>query len=189
GRQGFAIAQAAIDAGADVTLIAGIVSIAPPVGATLIDITHAHSLYEAVMAHARDSDALIMAAAVADFRPSETSDQKLKKSDDPLSLPLTQNPDILLALAQQAQRPQITVGFAAESQDVIENAQDKLARKKLDMIVANDITAPDAGFGVVTNRVHLITAEGVTSLPLLTKTEVAARIISWLTQRLTPNDH
>lgn len=189
GRQGFAIAQAALDAGAEVTLIAGPVALPAPVGAQRVDVTSAQEMEQAVLAHAvgdEPADVLIMAAAVADFRPAQTSAHKIKKAgaEQTLHLELTPTPDILMSVAQQARRPRVVVGFAAESQDLIANAQEKLARKRLDLIVANDITAPDAGFEVETNRVHFVTAEGVESLPLMSKEEVAAHLVAWIAKRL-----
>jgi phosphopantothenoylcysteine decarboxylase/phosphopantothenate--cysteine ligase len=187
GKQGFAIAQAAIDAGAEVTLIAGPLNRSTPVGAARVDVEDARSMRDAVLEYAcsRPADALIMAAAVADFRPAEFSDQKIKKGEgEAPSLMLARNPDILMEVANQPQRPRVTVGFAAESQELAENARGKLARKKLDLIVANDITARDAGFSAETNRVLLITPDRAEELPLLSKDEVARRIILWLTDRL-----
>lgn len=189
GRQGFAIAQAALDAGAEVALIAGPVALPAPVGAQRVDVTSAQEMEQAVLAHAvgdEPADVLIMAAAVADFRPAQTSAHKIKKAgaEQTLHLELTPTPDILMSVAQQARRPRVVVGFAAESQDLIANAQEKLARKRLDLIVANDITAPDAGFEVETNRVHFVTAEGVESLPLMSKEEVAAHLVAWIAKRL-----
>lgn len=190
GRQGFAIAQAAVDAGADVTLIAGPVSLPVPVGAQVVRTTSAHEMEQAVLAHAagdEPADVLIMAAAVADFRPVQASEHKIKKggAGEPLRLELTPTPDILMSVAAQPRRPRVVVGFAAESRDLIANAQEKLARKRLDLIVANDITAADAGFEVKTNRVHFVTAEGVESLPLMSKEAVAARLIEWVIGRLS----
>ena len=189
GRQGFAIAQAAVDAGADVTLIAGPVSLPAPVGVQVVWTTSAHEMEQAVLAHAvgeEPADVLIMAAAVADFRPAQTSEHKIKKgdADEPLRLELMPTPDILMSVAAQPRRPRVVVGFAAESHDLIANAQEKLARKRLDLIVANDITAADAGFEVETNRVHFVTVEGVESLPLMSKEAVAVRLMEWIIRRL-----
>lgn len=188
GKQGFAVAQAALDAGADVTLIAGPVSLSTPTGAQRIDVESTLQMRDAVIAYACDqqADALIMAAAVADFRAATVPAQKIKKTDggSGLLITLTQNPDILRDVSQQPQRPCVTIGFAAESQDLISNAQAKLERKKLDLIVANDITASDAGFAVDTNRVLFISGQGVEELPLMGKDEVAARIIEWVATQL-----
>lgn len=189
GKQGFAIAQAAVDAGAAVTLIAGPVSLPTPIGAERVDVTDTRSMLDAVLAHAAGdapADALIMAAAVADFRPAELAGHKIKKAHGqaPAPIDLVENPDILYEISQQAHRPAVTVGFAAESDDLIAHAQEKLARKKLDLIVANDITASDAGFAVDTNRVVFITPQGIDELPLMSKEEVAQRIVDWVAGRL-----
>lgn len=188
GKQGFAIAQAAVDAGAEVTLIAGPVSLAAPIGVERVDVTDTRSMLEAVLAHAAGdapADALIMAAAVADFRPLEPAGHKIKKArgQAPAPIDLAENPDILVEVSQQTRRPAITIGFAADSGDLIAHAQEKLARKKLDLIVANDITAADAGFAVDTNRVVFITPQGIDELPLLSKEAVAQRIVAWMAAR------
>lgn len=198
GKQGFAIAQAAVEAGAEVTLIAGPVdsALATPVGVTRIDVTDTRSMHDAVITHAsgrNQADAVIMAAAVADFRPAQVSDHKIKKGvgavreppESPMQIELAENPDILFELSQQPTRPRVTVGFAAESDDLAANAQAKLERKKLDLIVANDITAADSGFAVDTNRVLFVSAAGVEQLPLMSKLEVAARIVAWVAERLS----
>ena len=163
GKQGYAIAQAAIDAGADVLLISSAARLPTPIGATLVAVDSAESMRAAVLAQVADSSALIMAAAVADYRPRTVSEQKIKKSDDQLNLPLTRTADILMAVkAQRAQTgyPMIVVGFAAESENLVENASDKLQSKGLDLLVANDITAADAGFAVDTNRVVVLDMDG-----------------------------
>jgi phosphopantothenoylcysteine decarboxylase/phosphopantothenate--cysteine ligase len=192
GRQGFALAQAAVDYGAQVTLITGPVSLPTPVGVQRVEVEEARQMLEAVLAHAageRPADALIMCAAVGDFRPARPAQHKIKKGEDtradsPLQIELEENPDILLEVSKQPRRPKVTVGFAAESHDLIAHAQAKLTRKKLDLIVANDITAADAGFMAETNRVVLITHEGIEELPLMHKEEVAARVIGWVVERL-----
>ncbi len=187
GRQGFALAQAAVDAGAEVVLIAGPVELPTPVGVERVNVETAREMEQAVLGHAagdRPADVLIMSAAVADYRPGEAAGQKIKKSTGALSTELVPNPDILMSVADGENRPAVVVGFAAESQDLIANAQDKLARKKLDLIVANDITATDAGFAVDTNRVHFVAAESVEELPLMSKEAVAARVIEWVSERL-----
>ena len=188
GKQGYALAQAALDAGADVTLISAAASPAPdlpgPAGATLIGVGSVAEMAAAVLAASRGADALLMAAAVSDFRAAEAADQKIKKGNEPPLIRLAATTDILMAVADQRARgqgPKIVVGFAAETQDLLENARSKLARKKLDLIVANDVSAPDAGFGVDTNRVTLLAADGaVESLPLLGKDAVAERVVEWV---------
>lgn len=188
GRQGFAIAQAAVDAGAEVTLITGPVALPTPVGVRRVDVSSAAEMEQAVLAHATGesaADALVMSAAVADFGPAQVSEQKIKKVavGQALHIELARSPDILMSVAAQPRRPGVTIGFAAESENVITNAQDKLARKTLDLIVANDITAPDAGFEVETNRVYFVAAEGIESLPLMSKEAVGVRLVAWLARR------
>jgi phosphopantothenoylcysteine decarboxylase/phosphopantothenate--cysteine ligase len=184
GKQGLALAQAAVDAGADVVLVATPVVSAGPVGAHRVAVGTAAEMAEAVLAECRTADALIMAAAVADFRPARQAGDKLKKRDGVPTLALEPTSDILSAVRQQrgeAGRPQVVVGFAAETKDLLENARRKLAEKGLDMIVANDVGAPDAGFAVDTNRVTLIDATGREEpLPLLPKQEVAWHVIDRL---------
>jgi len=192
GRQGFALAQAALDQGAEVVLVAAPANLPTPVGAERVAVVSAQDMLEAVLARATGdppASALLMAAAVSDFRPVSRSEHKIKKGRDGVpQLALESTPDILAEVAKAAHRPSVVVGFAAESQNVVENARDKLARKKLDMIVANDITATDAGFGVETNRVTLLTPQDEVTLPLLTKDEVAARVVAWVAERLIERD-
>ena len=181
GRQGFALAQAAIDRGASVTLISGPSALATPVGAERVDVVTAGEMQQAVLSRLDGTDALLMAAAVADFR-AEPAGQKIKRAKGELSLTLRPTEDILALVAQRRKkgsRPQVVVGFAAESQDLVANARLKAREKGLDLIVANDILAPDAGFAVETNRVTLIDASGaVQELPLMTKSEVAEVVLA-----------
>ncbi|MEJ2757954.1 MAG: bifunctional phosphopantothenoylcysteine decarboxylase/phosphopantothenate--cysteine ligase CoaBC, partial [Anaerolineales bacterium] len=181
GRQGYALAQAAIDLGAAVTLISAPTHLTPPTGAEIVQVHTAEELLSAVQAHTVQADALLMAAAVADFRPAQVADQKIKKGDDAPALVLSRTSDILLEISKQKQStgfPRVTVGFAAESQDLLENARKKLSAKHLDMIAANDITAADAGFEVDTNRVTLLFPDGShETLPLMKKDQVAAEIV------------
>jgi len=188
GKQGFAIAQAAIDLGADVTLITGPTHLPTPVGAKRIDINTAQEMLSAVLESVSDADALIMAAAVADYRPEKPVAQKLSKEQGIPHIQLTLTPDILSAVAQLRAHsgfPRVVIGFAAESSDLIEHARQKLTRKKLDLIVANDITTADAGFGTDTNRVTILDPMGnVQSYPLMTKDEVADVILQKLVSLL-----
>jgi phosphopantothenoylcysteine decarboxylase / phosphopantothenate---cysteine ligase len=183
GKQGYAIAQAAADAGAEVVLITAAEGLPAPYGTQTVPVTSAQEMLEAVLTHTHNAHALIMAAAVADFRPSQAATQKIKKTDDDsgLTVELTRNPDILLAVKTQREQtgfPHITVGFAAESENLLANAESKLRRKGLDLLVANDITAPDAGFSVDTNRVVIFDRAGhQQELPLVSKTRVAEIII------------
>jgi len=189
GKQGFAIAQAALDQGAETILICGPNTLKTPLGAKRIDVTSANEMLSIVLEHTSSADALIMAAAVADFRPANRAVQKIKKGQSEFQvIPLEATVDILLEVADMKSRlgyPKITVGFAAESQDLLENARTKLQKKQLDLIVANDITAQDAGFAVETNRVTIIPADGETKvLPLMDKTDVADRIIDRVVEML-----
>jgi phosphopantothenoylcysteine decarboxylase/phosphopantothenate--cysteine ligase len=182
GKQGFALAQAALDAGAMVSLISGPVALPTPVGAVRRDVTTAAEMLAAVLDEIPGSDALLMAAAVADFRPTVTSKAKIKKDSGLSEIRLESTPDILAEVAKRRKEsgfPRVVVGFAAESQDLLANALDKLQRKSLDLIVANDITAEDSGFAVDTNRVIVLSADGGReNLPLMSKYEVADHVIS-----------
>jgi phosphopantothenoylcysteine decarboxylase/phosphopantothenate--cysteine ligase len=181
GKQGYALAQAAIDAGAQVCLISS-VNLPPPVGACVVEVHTAQEMLEAVLAESAAADALIMAAAVADFRPKNVAGNKLKKKDGIPQVELEAAPDILETVANRMpgeKRPRVVVGFAAESRDLLENATSKLQSKKLDIIAANDISASDAGFSVDTNRVTLLYADGRNeALPLMSKSEVAETIVA-----------
>jgi len=180
GKQGYAIAQAAIDAGADVTLVSAPSALRAPIGSHLISVQTASQMLTAVREACVGAEALIMAAAVADFRPVEAAGDKLKSRDGVPQLALEATDDILKSLAGN-QRPRVVVGFAAESRDLMRNAAEKLNAKQLDLIVANDISSPDAGFDSDTNRVTLIDAAGESeALPLATKAQVAERIIERL---------
>jgi phosphopantothenoylcysteine decarboxylase/phosphopantothenate--cysteine ligase len=182
GKQGFALAQAALDHGAEVTLVAGPTALPPVFGAHRVDVRTAQEMAEAVLAASAEADVLLMAAAVADFRPADVAEHKIKKTGaEPPEVHLEKTVDILSAVAErkaQTGRPSVVVGFAAESQDLIANARAKVNAKRLDYIVANDISARDAGFAVDTNRVTIVDAGGGTeALPLLTKTEVAEVVL------------
>ncbi len=188
GKQGYALAQAALDAGAEVTLVSSAAGIAVPTGATVIAVDSAREMANAVLAAIRDADALLMAAAVADFRPARVSQQKIKKEGGAPVIELTPNPDILQLVRQQRTtegRPQIVVGFAAETQDLLANAGGKLRRKGLDLIVANDVSQADAGFAVDTDRVTLLRADAEPEiLPLMGKDAVAEEIVVRVEQLL-----
>jgi phosphopantothenoylcysteine decarboxylase/phosphopantothenate--cysteine ligase len=181
GKQGYALAQAAIDAGAQVCLVTT-VNLIPPVGARVVEVRTAQEMLEAVLAEVATTDALIMAAAVADFRPKNFAESKLKRKDGIPQIELEAAPDILetvTGLGSGKKRPKVLVGFAAESRDLLENATIKLQSKKLDIIAANDISATDAGFSVDTNRVTLLHADGSSeALPLMNKFEVAEIIVA-----------
>lgn len=186
GRQGFALAQAALDLGAQVVLVAGPTALEPLLGAETIDVRTAEQMLQAVQTHAADADVLIMAAAVADFRPKDTAKNKIKKGDGMPTIELTNTADILRTIAGQVAKtghPKVMVGFAAESQNLLMNAEKKLKSKELDIIVANDISADDAGFGVKTNRVTILYANGEKEeLPLMGKDEVALKVLEKITE-------
>jgi len=192
GKQGFALARAALDLGAEVILIAGPTSLAAPVGARRVDVGSASEMHAAVLENLPGADALLMAAAVADFRPAQIGQHKLKKEAGIPEIRLENTVDILASVAEEKARtgfPRFTVGFAAESRDLLENAGQKLRKKRLDLIVANDITAPDAGFSVDSNRVTLLFPNGkVQVLPLMSKEEVAERVLDEVAGLLTAEE-
>lgn len=180
GKQGYALAQAALDEGAAVTLVTHPTGLTPPVGAQVVEVRTAQEMLEAVLKAVESADGLVMAAAVADFRVKRVSEHKLKKQDGIPLVELEAAPDVLgtvASLRPGLNRLKTVAGFAAESRDLTENAVAKLTSKKLDLIAANDISATDAGFGVDTNRITLLYADGRReSLPLMGKDE-AARVI------------
>lgn len=182
GRMGYALAEAARDRGAQVTLITAATELDKPVGMEVISVETATQMKEAVSQAVAHTDALIMAAAVADYRPKDVASSKIKKKEGGLNLELVRTPDILAEVRGNFMK----VGFAAESEDVLENARRKLEGKGLDIIVANDITAADSGFAVDTNKVTIIDKKGdEESLPLLIKREVADRILDRVAGFLT----
>ncbi len=179
GRMGFAVAAEALRRGAHVTLIAGPTSLTPPAGADVIRIRSARELHAAVLARATDVDVVIMAAAVADYSvEAGAAAQKIEKRDE-MTLKLVRTPDILAELGERrgAHARPILIGFAAETADPVASAAKKLAAKRVDLVVANDVTAPGAGFEVDTNEVALVSNDGVTRLPLQSKTAVAGAIL------------
>ena len=181
GKQGIALAQAALDRGADVVLICGPTNLETPTGVQRINIQTAEQMKTEVLKAIPGANALIMAAAVADFKPRMSSDHKMKKADGMPEILLEPTPDILSEVMVEKEKsgfPLISVGFAAESDDLRNNAQKKLTEKQLDLIVANDISAPDAGFAVDTNRVTILDAGGGEEiLPLISKAEVAQFVL------------
>jgi phosphopantothenoylcysteine decarboxylase/phosphopantothenate--cysteine ligase len=185
GKMGYAIARAASARGADVTLISGPTSITPPLGVDVVRIGSAAELHDATTIRAAGSDVIVMAAAVADFRPAQVAREKLKKEDlgEAPSVPLTRNKDVLAELGKARQltnaaRRPILVGFAAETERLEAHARAKLAKKGCDLVVANDVSLPDAGFEVDTNRVTIVgPGDAVKALPLATKDEVAHQIL------------
>ena len=184
GRMGFVVAAEAARRGAEVILVAGPTPLATPTGVRRVDVRSARDMHAAVRAEYDGVDAVIKAAAVADYRPVEIAEHKIKKSDDELTLKLTRNPDILYELGQQ-KKHQILVGFAAETQNVAEYARGKLAKKNLDFIVANNVAEQDAGFGVPTNHVQIFYADGrAEDHPLMAKAALAGVILDRLEEAL-----
>ena len=178
GKMGYAIAQAAQKRGAEVTLLSGPVAIEAPLGVKLVPFTTTQELLDRASELAQEQDLLIQAAAPADYRAKEVAPQKIKKQGgEPMTFTLVENPDVAATLGKAKRSGQVFVGFAAETNDVLAHARDKLARKNLDMIVANDVTRPGAGFDVDTNIVTLITKDGQEALPMMSKAEVAQRIL------------
>ncbi len=185
GKMGYAIAEAARDRGADVVLISGPVSLAPPSGVKLVPITSTQSLYEAMMDLAPNAEAVIQAAAPADFTPAAYSDTKIKKDGHGMALSLVPTPDVAKALGEVKKPGQVLVAFAAETGDLVGNARSKLVKKNCDLVVFNDVTRPGAGFGVDTNQVTLVNAQGETALPLMDKRGVADAILDKVTELLS----
>lgn len=178
GKMGYAIAQAAASRGAKVLLVSGPVTLADPKGVSVIRVASAQEMYRVVMERAEEADVIIKAAAVADFRPVTRADQKTKKGDtETVSIALQRNPDILAELGQR-KGSKLLIGFAAETEELLKHALEKLQKKNLDMIVANDVTQVGAGFDGDTNQVRFMMADGtVEELPLMSKTEVAESLL------------
>lgn len=180
GRMGYAIAREAMLRGAEVTLISGPVSLAPPPFVKLVPVVTAQDMFEAVAARLNDTDILIKAAAVADYRPAHVAEDKIKKTGagDLNQLALERTQDILGWVAQHRHEGLYVCGFSMETQNMLENSAAKLEKKKLDMVVANNLKVAGAGFGVDTNVVTMITKNGVQELPLMSKNEVAGQLLS-----------
>ena len=177
GRMGVELAAAAWRRGATVTLVHGPLAVPLPAGPTAVAVETTDELCDAVRLALADADALVMAAAPADFRPRAVADAKIKKDGAPRTLDLEPTPDVLLATRDARRDDAVIVGFALETGDPVPSAMEKLRRKRLDLVVANDATEPGAGFGVATNRVTLVTAAGAEALPLQSKADVAEAIL------------
>ena len=178
GKMGYALAKMAALRGAEVTLISGPVSIEPPMFVNVVKVTGAAEMFEAVKQYSAGADFIFKAAAVADYTPAACSDDKLKKSDSDLSIPLTRTQDILAWLGENRREGQFICGFSMETRDLIENSSKKLTKKNVDMICANNLKVEGAGFGVDTNVITLITKEGAEELPLMSKEEAANAILT-----------
>ena len=189
GKQGYALAQAAQDLGADVTLVSAPVNLKPPVGAELVEVRTARQMLDTILAQLSNVDVLVMAAAVTDFTPEVTAAAKIKKEQGIPVIHLKQTADILSEVAiyrRKEGRPKIVVGFAAETSELLENARKKLDSKQLDLIAANDISTSEAGFEVDTNLITLIDRAGhIETLPLMSKAEAARAIMKRVVQLLT----
>ena len=180
GKMGYAIARAAMLRGAKVTLVSGKTELEPPMGVHVIDVESAADMAEAVKAHAKTQDMIIKAAAVADYRPKHAADEKVKKKDDEMSLELERTEDILGYLGSHKMPGQFLCGFSMETEHMLENSRKKLEKKNLDLIVANNLKQEGAGFGTDTNIVTLISEEDTVQLPLMSKEEVADRLLSYI---------
>ncbi len=179
GKMGYAIAEAARDLGANVTLISGPSALTPLAGVNFFKVESARDMRRLVLENFPESQIVIKAAAVADYRVKNVADHKIKKNDEELTLVLEKNPDILKELGQKKQKGQVLVGFAAETQNLIQYAQSKLEKKNLDMIVANDVSKPQAGFNVDTNLIKLLERDGsIEELPLMSKKDLAYIILN-----------
>ena len=184
GKMGYAIAEAAAYRGADVTLVTGPVSIKPPLFVKTVPVESAKQMYEAVAGAAKEQDIIIKAAAVADYRPSHPAEDKIKKTEGDMKIELERTDDILGWLGAHRREGQFLCGFSMETRDLLANSRAKLERKKIDMIVANNLKTEGAGFGTDTNVVTLITREGQTELPKMTKQEVAHCLLDEIRNRL-----
>lgn len=177
GKMGYSIAKACMLRGADVTLVTGKTALMPPLFVETIPVVSAQEMFEAVTARSASMDLIIKAAAVADYRPCQTADEKLKKSDTELSLALERTCDILKFLGEHKRPGQFLCGFSMETEDMLENSRKKLLKKNLDLIVANNLKVPGAGFEVNTNIVTMITPNDTIELPMMEKDEVAFHIL------------
>ena len=184
GKMGYAIAQAAARRGAQVTLVSGPVALKRLPYVETVDVVSAQEMFEAVTARAVEQDIIIKAAAVADYRPTVVAEDKMKKSDDALSIPLERTQDILGWLGQHRQPGQFLCGFSMETQNMVENSRKKLEKKRVDMIAANNLKVEGAGFGVDTNLLTLITKDGLDELPMVTKEAAADLLFDSILKRM-----
>ncbi len=183
GKMGYAIARQAMLRGAEVTLVSGKVNLQPPMGVRMVPVVSAADMAQAVKADAQAQDIIIKAAAVADYRPAVTADEKLKKKDDEMSLVLERTEDILAWLGAHRRPGQFLCGFSMETEHMLENSRAKLEKKKIDMIVANNLKQTGAGFGTDTNVVTLLTKEDTLTLPIMSKEEVADRLLTFIMKK------
>ena len=178
GKMGYAIALNAMERGADVTLISGKVNIEPPMFVNVINVESAKDMYEAVMENLEDCDILVKSAAVADYTPAHTSDEKMKKKDGELNIELNRTKDILKEVGERKNKKQVICGFSMETSNMIENSQKKLISKNCDMIVANNLFDKGAGFGTDTNKITIITKDDIKEYDLMSKMDVGYEVLS-----------
>ena len=183
GKMGYELAKAARNLGADVTLVSGQCSLPVPSGVEFVSVVSAADMAEAVLKRQDEEDVIIMAAAVADYTPMEKAEQKIKKKDDDLNIPLQRTRDILKSLGANKKEGQVLIGFAMETENLLANAREKLQAKNTDYIIANSIADPGAGFGVDTNIVTILSPEGEEALGLLSKEETAEEILNYCLKR------
>jgi phosphopantothenoylcysteine decarboxylase/phosphopantothenate--cysteine ligase len=184
GKMGYAIARAAMLRGAEVTLVTGKTALTPPPFVKVVPVTSAQDMFEAVRDHFSEQDILVKSAAVADYRPANVSDEKIKKKDGDMSIPMERTTDILQYLAGCRRDDQFICGFSMETQNMLENSRNKLEKKKLDMIVANNLKVAGAGFGTDTNVVTFITKEEEKTLDIMTKQEVADELLDFVVSKM-----
>jgi len=177
GRMGFAIAEAALKRGGEVTVVAGITTVAAPVGVKVVQAQSAEEMSQAVARERENASVFIGAAAIADYRPSQKSEHKIKKSSDSIMLTLERTPDVLSQVAASRANGMLVIGFAAETENILDNAREKLRAKNLDAIVANDVTRQDSGFDSTTNAITILTKDNTLELPVMSKSEAADRIL------------
>lgn len=184
GKMGYAIAENAVRRGAEVTLISGKTNLTPPMNVNFVPVTSARDMYEAVMQYAPESDIIIKSAAVADYTPETVNNQKIKKKEGDLSIPLKRTDDIIAQLGKNKKSGQILCGFSMETENMIENSREKLVRKNLDMICANSLVQKGAGFGTDTNIITMITANEEIQLELMSKSKASEIILTKLNSML-----
>ncbi len=185
GKMGYAVARAAMLRGAEVTLVTGRTSLQPPIGVRTVPVVSAADMAQAVKEAAPDQDIIVKAAAVADYRPAQAADEKMKKGDGELSIALTRTEDILAWLGAHRRDGQFLCGFSMETEHMLENSRAKLEKKNIDMIVANNVKQEGAGFGTDTNVVTVLTKDGTEELPLMSKEDVADRLFDAILARRT----
>ena len=177
GRMGYALAEAALRRGGEVTVVAGTTTVAPPAGVRIVEALSAEEMSQVVAKERTNASVFIGAAAIADYRPARRADQKIKKSNDAITLTLERTPDVLSQVAASRANGMLVIGFAAETENVLDNAREKLRSKNLDAIVANDVSRADSGFDSATNAITIITRDDVSELPVMSKRDAADRIL------------